>query len=836
MHKTFILVVVLAALLPAVSMLNAQEVTIGVGDQDVLVPLNYYYRNNLFQSMYYADEIGSPSTIHSLALYSQFQTILEDMPVKIWMYNTDLDDLGGGWITADQMTLVFDGTVTFPIGESEIVFPLQTPFPYRGKNLVIMYKRPPISFYIGSNMCRFKGQTIGSTRARHAYSDTVNDDPYAPLNSGTLSGQFPKTTLVLTPLPVGSISGTVTDANNQPFSGATVCLSDNIHHTTTNTAGQYSLTNIVADTYTISFNVHGYFEHTQSFTLAADANLTLNATLQPLPQVSVTGTVLTSSTGVAPPNARIQLGGYQGYLSPVDAAGNFTIEGVHSGHTYTYNIGAWGYASVNGQISVGTTDIDMGTFTLDEALYKPEYVYAEANEQVYAMDVHWLEPNPSAIYIATSFEEETFPPPGWTQITTNNGPANLHGVYPTWCKLGPLNNDPPYLRYQAGLRVDNQHQDEWLITPSFICPPEAFIGFHSRVYLGSLQGDHYYVKISTDDGATWTVLWDASGQTGGWNEYNTPFAIDLGDYYGNEIKIAFHALGSGQDHGLSYGWFITDICVSDLTVSAGLGFADQPPKVSRALTGYLIYRLEAGQEEDESTWVSVTDEPTTGLSITDFAWYDLPNGDYRWAVKAVYTGGLTSAATLSRIYTKSVQSGTLAGTVKDRYDNPIAGAIVTNGIRDTTTNAEGAYSLTLPAGYHYQIAAYAPGFDTTSHHQVLINPDETTTLNFILCELPNDDPQVPVVATALNGNHPNPFNPETTISYSVKEPGMVRIQIYNIKGQLVCTLVDEAHAAGQYKQIFDARDDRGRNISNGVYLIRMQAPGYHKTSKMILMQ
>ena len=180
--------------------------------------------------------------------------------------------------------------------------------------------------------------------------------------------------------------------------------------------------------------------------------------------------------------------------------------------------------------------------------------------------------------------------------------------------------------------------------------------------------------------------------------------------------------------------------------------------------------------------------------------------------------------------------GRISGTVKDNHGNPVAGAIITNGTYDTNSNAEGAYSFAVPAGYHYQVAAYAPGFDTTSYHQVLVNADETTILNFILYQLSNDDPQTPVLATALNGNYPNPFNPETTISYSIKEPGQVKLQVYNIKGQLVRSLVDAIHATGHYTQIFNARDDRGRSLSSGVYLLRMQAPGYHKTFKMILMQ
>ena len=103
-------------------------------------------------------------------------------------------------------------------------------------------------------------------------------------------------------------------------------------------------------------------------------------------------------------------------------------------------------------------------------------------------------------------------------------------------------------------------------------------------------------------------------------------------------------------------------------------------------------------------------------------------------------------------------------------------------------------------------------------------------------ETSNADDHLPVVATALDGNYPNPFNPETTISYSVKEPGRVKMEVYNIRGKLVRTLVDEEPTTGHYKLIFDSRDDRGRSIASGVYMLRMKAPGYKKTTKMILMQ
>jgi flagellar hook assembly protein FlgD len=100
----------------------------------------------------------------------------------------------------------------------------------------------------------------------------------------------------------------------------------------------------------------------------------------------------------------------------------------------------------------------------------------------------------------------------------------------------------------------------------------------------------------------------------------------------------------------------------------------------------------------------------------------------------------------------------------------------------------------------------------------------------------NDDEMVPVTVTALNGNYPNPFNPETSISYDLKEAAPVRLDIYNLKGQLVRTLVDDNQSAGRYRIVFNARDSKGSPLASGVYLYRLRAGDYTSTRKMMLME
>ncbi|MEE8417499.1 MAG: C25 family cysteine peptidase, partial [candidate division Zixibacteria bacterium] len=88
----------------------------------------------------------------------------------------------------------------------------------------------------------------------------------------------------------------------------------------------------------------------------------------------------------------------------------------------------------------------------------------------------------------------------------------------------------------------------------------------------------------------------------------------------------------------------------------------------------------------------------------------------------------------------------------------------------------------------------------------------------------------------ISQNYPNPFNPVTTISYGLPGGADVRIEIYNILGQNVRTLVDERQAAGYRSIIWDGNDDSGNQVSTGVYFYRIEADDYHASKKMLLIK
>ncbi|MBD3217041.1 MAG: T9SS type A sorting domain-containing protein, partial [candidate division Zixibacteria bacterium] len=85
-------------------------------------------------------------------------------------------------------------------------------------------------------------------------------------------------------------------------------------------------------------------------------------------------------------------------------------------------------------------------------------------------------------------------------------------------------------------------------------------------------------------------------------------------------------------------------------------------------------------------------------------------------------------------------------------------------------------------------------------------------------------------------NHPNPFNPETEIAYSLPEETHVNIKVYNIAGQVVSTLVDKVMPAGKHKVNWNGTNQSGARVASGVYFYRMETSSFQKTQKMILVK
>ena len=88
----------------------------------------------------------------------------------------------------------------------------------------------------------------------------------------------------------------------------------------------------------------------------------------------------------------------------------------------------------------------------------------------------------------------------------------------------------------------------------------------------------------------------------------------------------------------------------------------------------------------------------------------------------------------------------------------------------------------------------------------------------------------------LKSNYPNPFNPSTTIPFSIDKSQNIKLDIYNITGRLVKTLIDAAYSEGSYKVVWDAIDDHSNRVASGIYFVRLSGEQATQTRQIILLK
>ena len=89
---------------------------------------------------------------------------------------------------------------------------------------------------------------------------------------------------------------------------------------------------------------------------------------------------------------------------------------------------------------------------------------------------------------------------------------------------------------------------------------------------------------------------------------------------------------------------------------------------------------------------------------------------------------------------------------------------------------------------------------------------------------------------SLRANHPNPFNPRTTIHFELPHSGAVDLAVFDVAGRRVATLASGAMEPGRYDVAWEGRDDSGLPVSGGLYFYRLVADGKTLTKKMVMLK
>jgi len=212
-------------------------------------------------------------------------------------------------------------------------------------------------------------------------------------------------------------------------------------------------------------------------------------------------------------------------------------------------------------------------------------------------------------------------------------------------------------------------------------------------------------------------------------------------------------------------------------------------------------------------------QPTVKLVVND---------GQNTVIKPVYINPLSATIT---------GGGTIQGVVTSNgYPLPGVLVIIVGTTLNTTTNEWGFYTIADIVAGVYSIRAMKADYETYSHEDVVISANQATTHNFMLTPTSESDITVAQRETKLIGNYPNPFNPETTIAFTLASAGNVEIEIYNIKGHKVKNLLGEHRNAGNHQIIWDGTDDRNCIVGSGVYFYRLKSNGNISTKKMLLLK
>jgi len=349
------------------------------GSTSTSMPFIWNWNSSMVQSVYLASEIGVPDDclIRSLTwFYNNTSSVVYTRPVKVYLATTNQTSLPA-WLPLSNFTLVYEGTVTNPLGQYELTVELAEPFLYTGGNLVVMTERPMMGPWQGS-ISAYTTTVTPTARTRTYSSDGT---PFDWTQAGTSNNAISNIRMSVITGPFGTLRGTVTSGGS-PVADATVTISSLNFTATTDASGAYEFPLVPARDYTVVASKFGYFDDFVNTVIVANTENIVDFELTLRPQHLVSG-IVEAAEGYRISGASITLSGYENYDNILtNASGEFSISNVYEAGGYLLTVTAEGYTPYVDTVDVsGITDL--GTIILYDVPVAPSIVEAEiVNEHV----------------------------------------------------------------------------------------------------------------------------------------------------------------------------------------------------------------------------------------------------------------------------------------------------------------------------------------------------------------------------------------------------------------------------------------------------------------------
>jgi len=816
--------------------IGVADLMYGSFDRDYAYPINWNACSSISQIIYTAEELGGIANfgrVTKLTLKAD-NAYAPDINIQIYLANatTTLTTFRSyhDYYPYENFVKVYDAQ-QFATGEQneldEFTITLGTgsgtnDFIYEGGNMVVMVYKEDRNIY-GPTYWHYNSGTEGIYRSIWWYTDSVTIDVEDPDTGNIGYGAaatvptFPQIRFFFNREETGTLSGTVTAAGTGAgiVQAKIYLTSTPTIFTETDANGAYTLANTPTQ-YSVSASAFGYY--TQNFTPSQinwDTNTltaTLNVQMQLLPAgLSISGYVKTADNGEGVNDATVILNGYTGEVIATtrpngNTSGYYIFNNLYGGHSYTVAAILPHFTTASVNVELTDASATAPDITLTEIIIPPHRVsvelYSVSNEAI----VSWVNPlwgvtNFSHARAACNDGIGTNSPMTFTVAHryTSAQIASFGATDYDIFKVGFIPWDFPGATYTVMVWVTSNSNAEFPtgLNPVVSIPiPEVTPRTINEVFLP------HFIAIP------------AGGQIFVGYEIVTSGGYPAGIDYENHLNGYGNLMNPG-------GSWVTLLDLNPDLVGSWCIYvtAIEPENYN---SPYPPTPVLLSTSANPATTDPLTHNANTHFIASDNGNTLVFNDFFLGSIPNKVTRALNGEFEIYRIPFGTNSSSTPIHTTTSQE---ISMAYRNIEYQDTNWNSipEGQYQYAVKTKYAGSL--YQGGYHTS----------EPRYSNYITKATNDADITKPIV-TILKKNFPNPFNPSTTIAFDTHKEGIVAIDVFNIKGQKVKTLLNEFRTAGNHKIVWNGQDDNNHYVSSGIYFYRMKTGGYTATNKMLLMK
>tara|TARA_B110000503_G_scaffold57856_1_gene92635 strand:+ start:1039 stop:5121 length:4083 start_codon:yes stop_codon:yes gene_type:complete len=648
--------------------------------------------DDMSQLLYYNDEFNSPGLAYGMA-YKYDNLLAADKvihyPLQVWISQTNLDNLSGGYIPSEDLVLVFDGVVEIlPGNNRDLYIPFNQPVLLNGIDNVVVknYQYDP---EWPPSILRWKTTSVPDGPIRTIGSNDVYDlDPNDPPGFFTMQN-FSFSRFVIDPQTSNSVlSGVVYDnTNNNPLVNATVSVENTSIATQTNANGEYVLPEIPYGTYNIIVSNSGYLNSILEIELNTSTQ-TQDFYLDPLPELEVFGSIVGSNNLTEPLEfvaVSVSSNGNIIETTTTDANGEFVFPLIYGGSDYEVSLFLYGYFETTVTITAINTNIDLGEIILEQEFICPFDV-----EAIYDTDatVNWKSPKESdkvklqndlgvisnsytnepneAVWLGNIFEITEM-----TTITSIEINTDVYQNATDYVSIDIFDLNTNEILASSELFLIQKDSVQTINVPNIVVSNNISAMIH---WQNNPESTNALVIDYSDPNITNSAAIKYPGES----------ILLLSDYFGNGApNMSFHLRVNILDDGT-------------------------PITNTESLT-YNVYRGLASEFPNTSAWDQLNTSPISDISMIDEDAANLdPNVFYRYAVETIYTDGVSEVT-----FSNELLLGTLNTTDNEFLNSKIQ-------VYPVPSNK----SVTINLGSNLSTKNPIEAYDSLGRQVLMINPSE----------------------------------------------------------------------------------------------------------------